>query len=100
MVLLTMLSMVKMHRYKVVVSNRTRQTLADHVRFQGQKSLPAARETKNELRNALHSLSTMPEQFQFLDVYFIVDCRQDWVAGTLDFHIIQGVLTNCATSFL
>ena len=63
--------MEKILQYKVVVSDRTRQMLANHVRFQAQKSLPAARRTKNELLKALHSLSTMPERFPFLDVDFI-----------------------------
>ena len=67
-----------MHRYKVVVSDRSRQMLAGHVRFQAQKSLPATRRTKNELLIALHSLSTMQERFPFLDVDYIVDCRQDY----------------------
>ncbi|HAX51028.1 MAG TPA: plasmid stabilization protein [Lachnospiraceae bacterium] len=56
---------------KVVVSDRARQMLADHVRFLAQKSLSAARGTKKELMEAIRSLATMPERFSFLDAEFI-----------------------------
>lgn len=36
-------------QYKVIVSNRARQMLANHVRFLAQKSPSAARKVKNEL---------------------------------------------------
>lgn len=58
-------------QYKVIVSERARQMLAGHVRFPAQKSPDAARRTKNELMNAIRSLSTMPERFPFLNAEFI-----------------------------
>lgn len=63
--------MEKKVQYKVVVSDRARQMLAGHVRFFAQKSPTAARRTKNELMDAIRSLSTMPQRFPFLDAEFI-----------------------------
>ena len=60
-----------MAQYKVIVSERTRQMLAGHVRFLAQKSPNAARKVKNELVDAMRSLSKMPERFPFLDNEFI-----------------------------
>ena len=57
--------------YKVIVSDRARQMLAGHVRFLAQKSPSAARRTKNELMDAIRSLSTMPERLPFLNTEFI-----------------------------
>ena len=57
--------------YKVIVSDRARQMLAEHVRFLAQKSPVAARRTKNELIDAIRSLSTLPERCPFLNVEFI-----------------------------
>lgn len=45
--------------------------LLGHVRFLAQKSPTAARRTKNELLDAIRSLSTMPERFPFFCAEFI-----------------------------
>ena len=63
--------MEKKPQYKVIVSDRARQMLAGHVRFLAQKSPTAARRTKNELMNAIRSLSAIPERFPFLNAQFI-----------------------------
>lgn len=63
--------MEKKPQYKVIVSDRARQMLAGHVRFLAQKSPSAARRTKNELMDAIRSLSTMPERFPFLNAELI-----------------------------
>lgn len=63
--------MEKKVQYKVIVSDRARQMLTGHVRFFAQKSPTAARRTKNELMDAIRSLSTMPQRFPFLDAEFI-----------------------------
>ncbi|HBR29857.1 MAG TPA: plasmid stabilization protein [Firmicutes bacterium] len=63
--------MEKKSQYKVIVSDRARQMLAGHVRFLAQKSPSAARKTKNELIDAIRSLSIMPERFPFLNTEFI-----------------------------
>lgn len=58
-------------QYRVIVSDRARQMLANHVRFMAQKSPSAARRVKNELMDAIRSLYQMPERFPFLDAEFI-----------------------------
>lgn len=63
--------MEKNPKYKVIVSDRVRQMLAGHILFLSKKSPIAARRTKNELMDAIRSLSIMPEQFPFLNTEFI-----------------------------
>ncbi len=63
--------MEKKPQYRVIVSDRARQMLADHVHFLAKKSPASARNTKNELMNAIRSLSTMPERFPFLNTKFM-----------------------------
>ena len=63
--------MGKKSKNKVIISDRSRQMLADYVRFLALKSPAAARKTKNELLAALRSLSTMPERFPFLNAEFL-----------------------------
>ncbi|MDR3542930.1 MAG: type II toxin-antitoxin system RelE/ParE family toxin [Desulfosporosinus sp.] len=63
--------MEKNPHYKVLVSDRSRQMLANHVRFMAQKSPTAARKVKNELMDAILSLRQMPERFPFMEAEFI-----------------------------
>ncbi len=63
--------MEKKPQYKVIISDRARQMLANHVRFLAQKSPSAARKVKNELMDAIRSLHQMPECFPFLKAEFI-----------------------------
>lgn len=63
--------MEKIKEYRVIVSDRSRQMLADHVRFMAQKSPSASRRVKNELMTAMRSLQQMPERFPFLEADFI-----------------------------
>ena len=63
--------MEKKAQYKVIVSDRARQMLAGHVRFLAQNSPAAARKAKNDLMNAIRSLSIIPERFPFLTAEFI-----------------------------
>ncbi|MHB1407231.1 MAG: type II toxin-antitoxin system RelE/ParE family toxin [Desulfitobacteriaceae bacterium] len=63
--------MEKTPQYKIVVSDRSRQMLANHVRFMAQKSPSAASRAKNELMDAIRSLHKMPERFPFLEAEFI-----------------------------
>ncbi|MHB8075449.1 type II toxin-antitoxin system RelE/ParE family toxin [Desulfosporosinus fructosivorans] len=63
--------MEKKPQYRVIISERSRQMLAVHVRFLAQQNPSAARKVKNELINAIRSLSTMPERFPFLTAEFI-----------------------------
>lgn len=63
--------MEKTPQFKVIVSDRSRQMLASHIRFMAQKSPSAARKVKNELMEAIFSLRQMPERFPFLEAEFI-----------------------------
>ena len=63
--------MEKMPQYKIIVSDRSRQMLANHVQFMAQKSPSTAHRVKNELMNAIRSLHEMPERFSFLEAEFI-----------------------------
>lgn len=58
-------------QYKVIISDRSRQMLGQHIRFLAQKSPAAARKKKNQLIDAICSLSVMPERFPFLRADFI-----------------------------
>jgi plasmid stabilization system protein ParE len=58
-------------QYKVIVSDRARQMLAGHIRLLAQKSPSSARKVKNELLNAIRSLSIVPERYPFLTAEFI-----------------------------
>ncbi len=57
--------------YKVIISDRSRRMLANHVRFLAQNSPSAARKLKNEIMDAIRSLHQMPERFPFLEAEFI-----------------------------
>ena len=63
--------MEKNPQYRVIVSDRARQMVANHVRLMAQKSPSAARKVKNELMNAIRSLYQMPERFPFPEAEFI-----------------------------
>lgn len=63
--------MEKKPQYKVIVSDRARQMLADNIRFLAQKSPSAARKAKDALMDAIRSLYQMPMHFPFLDAEFI-----------------------------
>ena len=63
--------MEKTLQYKLIVSDRSRQMLAGHVRFMAQKNPSAARKVKNELMDAICSLKEIPERFPFLEAEFI-----------------------------
>ncbi len=60
-----------MIQYNIIVSERTQQMLAGHIRFLAQKSPDAARRVKTDLLNSILSLSQMPERFPFLNNDFI-----------------------------
>lgn len=63
--------MVKTPNYKVIVSERSRQTLATHILFLAKKSPSSARHLKTDLLNAIRSLHQFPERFPFLEAEFI-----------------------------
>ncbi|MHA6482794.1 type II toxin-antitoxin system RelE/ParE family toxin [Paenibacillus sp. strain BS8-2] len=58
-------------KYKVIVSDRARNMLANHIRFLAEASPESARNRKNEMLQAIRSLVRMPERFLFLEEEFI-----------------------------
>ncbi len=63
--------MEKKPQYNVIVSDRARRMLAEHVQFLAQKSPSAARKVKNDLIDGIRSLHKMPERYPFLYAEFI-----------------------------
>ena len=58
-------------KFKVIVSDRAKEMLKDHIRFMGQVNKEAAINKKNELIRAIRSLDDMPQRYPFLDDPFI-----------------------------
>lgn len=63
--------MEKTPNYKVMVSERSRQMLGNHIFFLAQKSPSAARKLKSDLMDAIRSLHQFPERFPFLEAEFL-----------------------------
>jgi plasmid stabilization system protein ParE len=53
--------------YKVIVSDRAKQSLRIHIAFLSGISQKAAKETNAAIIAAIRSLSSMPERFPYLD---------------------------------
>ena len=64
-------SMEQTPHYKVIISDRARQMLGNHLLFLAQKSPAAARQLQSDLMHAMRSLHQFPERFPFLDAEFI-----------------------------
>jgi plasmid stabilization system protein ParE len=63
--------MEKTPHYRVIVSNRFHQMLADHLRFLAQENPSIALKLKNELMDAVRSLGQMPQRYPYLQAQFI-----------------------------
>lgn len=100
--------MTRKQGYRVIISDRAKNMLGAHLRFIAQIDKDAAMKKKNQLLEALRSLSEMPQRFPFFDeavvshnkyhkmyvekwylvlfqikddtveVDYILDCRQDY----------------------
>lgn len=58
-------------QYNILVSNRARQQLGQHIAFLAQVDKSAARKKQKQILDALHSLSEMPQRYPFLEsAYF------------------------------
>ena len=96
------------HQYKIIVSNRAKEEMGNHIAFLANASKNAAKKLKEELIKSIRSLATMPARYGFINdeyitpnkyhkmlvssrylliyqikddtvyVEFIVDCRQDY----------------------
>ena len=59
--------MVSNRKYKVIVSDRARRMLGEHIRFLAQVNKEAAVAKKKEIMAAMRSLSQMPQRFPFFE---------------------------------
>lgn len=57
--------------YQIIISEKAKRMLGIHIRFIAQVSRTATQKKKNELLSAIHSLSTMPQRFPFLEAEYI-----------------------------
>ncbi len=58
-------------KYKVIISDRTRQDLAAQLRFLAQLSKPAAKKLKNRLISEIRSLADCPQRYPFLQEAYL-----------------------------
>lgn len=54
-------------KYRVIVSDRAKRMLGEHIRFMAQVSKEAAKAKKIELMAAMRSLTHMPQRFPFFE---------------------------------
>jgi len=59
-------------KYKVIVSDRAKQMLGQHIKFLCEVNKDAAKRTKDRIINELSSLATMPNRFSFFNEAGIV----------------------------
>lgn len=97
-----------MQQYKIIVSNRAKEEMGNHVAFLANTSTSAAKKLKEELIKSIKSLAIMPTRYGFINdeyitqnkyhkmlvatryliiyqikddivyVDYIIDCRQDY----------------------
>ena len=58
-------------KYKVIISDRAKRMLGNHIRFMAQVNKDAAKEKKKEIMKALRSLAYMPHRFPFFEEMYI-----------------------------
>ena len=58
-------------KYKVIISDRERRMLGNHIRFMAQVNKDAAKEKKKEIMKSLRSLSYVPQRFPFFEEMYI-----------------------------
>lgn len=58
-------------KYKVIISDRAKRMLGNHIRFMAQVNKDAAIEKKKEIMKSLRSLSYMPQRFPFFEEMYI-----------------------------
>lgn len=58
-------------KYKVIISDRAKIMLAEHVRFMAQVDKKAALKMKNEIVKAIKSLDEMPQRYPFFNEPYI-----------------------------
>ena len=58
-------------KYKVIISDRAKRMLGNHIRFMAQVNKDAAKEKKKEIMKALRLLAHMPQRFPFFEEMYI-----------------------------
>lgn len=58
-------------KYRVIVSDRAKRMLGEHIRFLAQVNKEAAAAKKKEIMTALRSLNQMPQRFPFFEGLYI-----------------------------
>lgn len=58
-------------KYKVIISDRAKRMLGNHIRFMTQVNKDAAKEKKKEIMKSLRSLSYLPQRFPFFEEMYI-----------------------------
>ena len=58
-------------KYKVIISDRARESLGLHLRFLAQASRPAAAKLKHRFLEETHSLQEMPQRYPFFNENYI-----------------------------
>ena len=58
-------------KYHVIISDRAKRMLGEHLRFIAKVSQTAAAEKKKQIMDALRSLTEMPQRFPFFEEMYI-----------------------------
>ena len=58
-------------KYKVIISDRAKRMLGNHIRFMAQVNKDAAKEKKKGIMKALRLLAHMPQRFPFFKEMYI-----------------------------
>lgn len=58
-------------KYTVIISDRARQMLGQHIRFLAQVNRNAAAELKKRFLEEFHSLESLPQRYPFFNADFI-----------------------------
>ena len=58
-------------KYTVIISDRAKQMLGQHIRFLSRVNKTAAQELKRRFLEEFRSLETLPQRYPFLDAEFI-----------------------------
>ena len=58
-------------KYRVIISDRAKRMLGEHIRFLAQVNKEAAAAKKKEIMSALRSLNRMPQRFPYFEELYI-----------------------------
>lgn len=58
-------------KYKIIVSDRAKRMLGEHIAFIARINKTSAKETKSHILSSFHSLAEMPHRFPFFEEEYI-----------------------------